>query len=340
MNRVFHCCAVLPVVVLSLTSGCGREGADGLSQAGGRQGSSSYAGEEWLPEGAVAPTPETIESGAYTPLSRPLYLYVKTSSLKDKPAVAAFLNYYLSPEGQDLVEETGYIRLSPAQLEQTKQTLAEAGAATNLPADLTGEVVIDGSSTVAPISSAVSEEFSKLHRRVRVPVGTKGTGGGFKRFIEGDTDINDASRPIKESEAQELQAKGIEFVELKVAIDGLTVVVNPQNNWVDGLTVAQLEEIWKPSSTVQKWSDLNPDWPDEPIKLFGPDTDSGTFDYFTEVICGESGASRSDYQQNTDDNFLVTGVAGDEFALGYFGYAYYVENQDKLQALAIAPSAD
>jgi phosphate transport system substrate-binding protein len=175
---------------------------------------------------------------------------------------------------------------------------------------------------------------------MRIPVGTSGTGGGFKKFIDGTSDINDASRPIKESEIASLKENGIDFVELKVAIDGLTVVVNPENDWVAGMTVDELKKIWETGSTVKLWSDINPEWPQEELKLFGPDTDSGTFDYFTEVICGEVGASRSDYQQNADDNFLVTGVASDKYALGYFGYAYYVENKDQLKALAIAPSAE
>lgn len=293
-----------------------------------------------MPEGAVTPTPATIESGEYSPLSRPLFLYVNEKSLQEKPAVGAFLNYYLSGEGQELVTETGYVRLSENQLSATRQVLRDAGVPEDVTGDLSGEVVIDGSSTVAPISVAVSEEFSKQHRGVRVPVGTSGTGGGFKRFIEGSTDINDASRPIKEEEVTALKENGIEVVELKIAIDGLTVVVNPENNWVDGMTVAQLKQIWEPGSTVKLWSDVNPEWPQEELKLFGPDTDSGTFDYFTEVVCGEGGASRSDYQQNADDNFLVTGVAGDKYALGYFGYAYYIENEDQLKALAIAPAGE
>lgn len=320
-------------------AGCGEAETAVTNHEGGSQAAATTSGPASMPEGAVNPTAETIESGEYSPLSRPLFLYVKKSSLVEKPVVAAFLNYYLSPEGQELVSETGYVRLSASQLEGTKKLLADAGAPTTIPDSINGQVIIDGSSTVAPISSAVSEEFSKKYRsQVRVPVGTSGTGGGFKKFIEGATDINDASRPIKDSEAAELRAKGIEYLELRIAIDGLTVVVNPQNTWVDGMTIDQLKQLWSPESTITKWSELDPSWPDHEITLFGPDTDSGTFDYFTETVCGEGGASRSDYQQNTDDNFLVTGVAGNEYALGYFGYAYFVENQDTLKALAIAPS--
>jgi len=197
--------------------------------------------------------------------------------------------------------------------------------------------MIDGSSTVAPISTAVAEEFSKLHEGVRVPVGTSGTGGGFHKFCAGEIDICDASRKIQESEQELCKKANLEYLELEIALDGLTVVVNPQNKWVDGLTISDLEKIWAPNSTVRKWSDVNPEFPEMEIKLFGPDTDSGTFEYFTEAVCHQKGASRSDYQQSADDNFLVTGVAHDESALGYFGFAYYAENKDKLKALAIAP---
>lgn len=324
------------ITLAVLLCGCGSGSTE--TPTGATGGASHAAGTGWMPDGAVFPNEETIESGEYTPLSRPLFLYVNKKSLQQKPALGAFLNYYLSGEGQDLVTEAGYIRLSSSQLEATRQALRDAGVPEQVSGDLSGEVVIDGSSTVAPISAAVAEEFSKANRGVRVPVGTSGTGGGFKKFIDGTSDINDASRPIKDSEVASLKQNGIDFVELKVAIDGLTVVVNPANDWVGGMTVAQLQQIWEPGSTVRLWSDVNPEWPQAELKLFGPDTDSGTFDYFTEVICGEGGASRSDYQQNADDNFLVTGVAGDKYALGYFGYAYYIENEDQLKPLAIAPA--
>lgn len=201
---------------------------------------------------------------------------------------------------------------------------------------LTGEILIDGSSTVAPISTAIAEEFSLLHPELRIPVGTSGTGGGFKKFSAGEIDICDASRPIKATEAEACKANGIEFIELKVAIDGLTVVVHPDNDWVESLTVEELKKLWAPESTVKKWSELKDGYPDDPIKLFGADTDSGTFDYFTEEIMGKVGAIRNDYQQSSDDNFLVSGVNGDKHALGFFGYAYYVENKSKVKAVPIA----
>jgi phosphate transport system substrate-binding protein len=194
---------------------------------------------------------------------------------------------------------------------------------------------VDGSSTVYPITEAVAEEFIKLHPDVKVTVGVSGTGGGFKKFCAGETDINDASRPIKQKESEACQAKGIEWIELKVAFDGISVVVNPQNDWVECLTVEELKRLWEPASPVKKWSDLRPEWPDEEIRLYGPDTDSGTFDYFTEAIVGEEDASRADYTASADDYMLVHGVAWDKYGLGYFGYAYYAENTDKLRAVAI-----
>ena len=200
---------------------------------------------------------------------------------------------------------------------------------------LAGTIEIDGSSTVFPITQAVAEEFQKEYPEVRVNVGISGTGGGFKRFQTGETDINDASRPIKSSEAEQCSINGIEYQEFTIAIDGLAVMVNPQNTWVDYLTTEELNLIWKPESPVNKWNDIRPEWPDQPIRLYGPDTDSGTFDYFTDVINGEEGVSRPDYTASADDNVLVQGIAGDTNSLGYFGYAYYAENTDKLKIVPI-----
>ena len=200
---------------------------------------------------------------------------------------------------------------------------------------LSGKIRIDGSSTVFPITEAVAEEFQKLHRKVRVTVGISGTGGGFKKFATGQTDINDASRPIKGKEKDKAAKNGIDYIDLPVAYDGLSVVVNPKNEFLDYLTVTELRKIWQPGSTVKNWNDVRPDWPNEPIKLYGPGADSGTFDYFTKKINGKSQASRSDYTASEDDNVLVMGVAGDTYSLGYFGYAYYKENQDKLKVVAI-----
>ncbi len=201
--------------------------------------------------------------------------------------------------------------------------------------ELSGEVKVDGSSTVYLITEAVAEEFQKKNPNTKVTVGTSGTGGGFKKFVVGETDINDASRPIKDEERKLCEENGIEYLELKIGIDGLAVVVNSENDWCEDITIEELKKIWEPGSKVKKWSDVRPEWPKENIVLFGPDTDSGTFDFFTEKVVGEEGKSRSDYTASADDNVLVEGVAGEKYALGYFGQAYYEENKDKIRAVSI-----
>jgi len=200
---------------------------------------------------------------------------------------------------------------------------------------VSGAVQVDGSSTVAPISEAMAEEFQAIHPGVRVTVGISGTGGGFQRFCSGETDISDASRPISDEERQACATAEIEHLELPVAWDGLSVVVNPANDFTQCLTVEELRRIWQPNSRVTTWRDVRSEFPAQPIKLYGAGTDSGTFDYFTEVIVGETGSSRTDYQASEDDNVLVQGVAGDEFALGYFGHAYATQNADKLKLIAV-----
>ncbi|SHH70673.1 phosphate ABC transporter substrate-binding protein, PhoT family (TC 3.A.1.7.1) [Caloranaerobacter azorensis DSM 13643] len=200
---------------------------------------------------------------------------------------------------------------------------------------LSGKIEVDGSSTVFPITEAMAEEFQKMHKDVKITVGVSGTGGGFKRFTKGETDISDASRPIKDKEAKIAQENGIKYKQIKIAYDGISVLVNPQNDWVDNLTVEELKKIWEPNSKVKTWKDIRPEWPDKEIKLYGPGTDSGTFDYFTEEIIGESGKIRTDFTASEDDNVLVQGIAGDKYALGYFGYAYYVENKDVLKIVPI-----
>jgi phosphate transport system substrate-binding protein len=200
---------------------------------------------------------------------------------------------------------------------------------------VTGAVEIDGSSTVFPIAEAVAEEFQLANPDARVTVGFSGTGGGFERFCAGETDISNASRPINETEREACAAAGVEFTEVPVAWDGLSVVVNPANDFVTCLTTADLRRIWAPGSTVRAWRDIRPEWPTEPIRLYGPGTDSGTFDYFTETINGEAGASRPDYQASEDDNILVQGIEGDRWALGYFGYAYYTSSANQLKLVAV-----
>ena len=200
---------------------------------------------------------------------------------------------------------------------------------------LSGEIVIDGSSTVYPVTVAAAEDFRKEHPRVQIPVGISGTGGGFKKFAAGETVISDASRPIKDSERENAVANGVEFIELTVAYDGLSVLVNPDNDWATCLTTDQLHEIWKPDSEISNWNQVDSSYPDREIVLYGPDSDSGTFDYFTEEINGDTGVIRHDFFPAVDDNVLVQGIAGDRGALGYFGYAYYVANTDKLKLVNV-----
>ena len=201
--------------------------------------------------------------------------------------------------------------------------------------DLEGSVKIDGSSTVYPVTQAMAEEFSYAYPDVRVTVGVSGTGGGMEKFTIGETDINNASREIKPSEVDKAEKNGIEFSRFTVASDGITVVINPANDWAENMTVEELQMIWKPNSSVETWSDVRPEWPDKEIELYGPGADSGTFDYFTSVIVGAESESRADYTASEDDNVLVQGVSGSKYALGYFGYAYYEENQNKLKSVAV-----
>ena len=200
-------------------------------------------------------------------------------------------------------------------------------------------VKIDGSSTVYPITEAVAEDFQKAKKNsVRVTVGISGTGGGFKKFCRGETDISDASRPITKKEIEDCKAAGVEFIEMPVAYDALTVVVNPKNEWAKNMTVAELKAIWEPAAQgkITSWKQVNPSWPDRPLKLYGPGADSGTFEYFTEAINGKSKATRGDFTASEDDNVLVQGVSRDVGGLGYFGFAYYIENKDKLAAVSVA----
>ncbi len=202
-------------------------------------------------------------------------------------------------------------------------------------ASLSGTVEIDGSSTVFPISEAVAEEFYSEHPNVRVNVAVSGTGGGFKRFTIGETDISNASREIKESERLAAIDNGVEFVELRIGTDGLSVIVDPSNNYVDCLTTSELKTIWEPGTRIEYWSDLGQKFPEQKLNRFGPDTDSGTFDYFTEEINGEAQVSTDQYQASPDDNVLVRGISGTKGSIGYFGYAYYQENQESLKVVAV-----
>lgn len=202
---------------------------------------------------------------------------------------------------------------------------------------LTGIVNIDGSSTVYPITEAVAEEFKKVYPDVKVAVALSGTGGGFKKFVRGETDINDASRPITKFEDSIAKANNIHYIELTVAYDGLAVVINPKNDWCKDITVAELKKIWEPEAQgkITHWNQIRPEWPNEPIHLYGAGVESGTYDYFTEAIVGKAHSSRGDYTSSEDDNVLVQGVSSDKFALGFFGYAYYEENKDKIKLVAV-----
>ena len=210
--------------------------------------------------------------------------------------------------------------------------------------ELTGKVSVNGSSTVAPISMAAAEMFQSKQPKVQITVGISGTGGGFKKFLDDRADLRidicDASRAIEASEIERAKKLGIEFVELPIALDGMAVVVHPGNSFCNDLTVAELKRIWEPGSTINNWKDIRPGFPDLPLKLYGPGTDSGTFDYFTAAVVGKEKACRSDYTGSENDNVLVQGVSGDKGSLGYFGFAYYDANKAKLKLLAVAHGAE
>ncbi|GAB4379452.1 MAG: PstS family phosphate ABC transporter substrate-binding protein [Elainellaceae cyanobacterium] len=230
------------------------------------------------------------------------------------------------------------VRVSRFWISTLAVTVTAVGASvTTALSQGSADIQIDGSSTVFPISEAAAEEFQNANSGVNVTVGVSGTGGGFSRFCAGETDISNASRPISESEIEACEAAGIEFIELPIAYDALTVVVNSENDWVDSLTTEELNTIWEPAAqgTITNWNQVRSSFPDQPLNLYGPGTDSGTFDYFTEAINGDSGESRADYTASEDDNVLVLGVANDVGALGYFGLAYYEANTDALKAVPI-----
>lgn len=239
-----------------------------------------------------------------------------------------------------LVVVLGGLAACGSSTDTAETTAPEGGGEEEVAASaegLAGTITIDGSSTVFPISEAMAEEFQIANPDVRITVGASGTGGGFEKFCNGETQISDASRGVTQEEIDRCAEAGIEMIEVPVATDALTVVVNNDNDWVTCMTIDELNTIWSPEAegTVNNWSQVNPEYPDESLVLYGPGTDSGTFDYFTDVVNGEEGASRGDYTASEDDNVLVQGVEGDANALGYFGYAYYFENQDRMKAVEI-----
>ncbi len=204
-------------------------------------------------------------------------------------------------------------------------------------ATLSGTIKVDGSSTVFPITEAVAEEFRSVQPKVKVTIGVSGTGGGFKKFSRGETNLSNASRPIKDKEKAACEENNIKYLELEVAYDGLAVLVHPENDWVDHFTLEELKKIWEPAAQgkIMKWNQVRPEWPNEEMHLFGPGVASGTYDYFTEAVVGKSGSSRGDFTASEDDHVLVQGIAGDKFALGFFGLAYYSENKDRLKLIGV-----
>ncbi|GIX04704.1 MAG: phosphate ABC transporter substrate-binding protein [Planctomycetaceae bacterium] len=230
---------------------------------------------------------------------------------------------------------TGCIR----KADSTQGSLS-SGTTSTLVGSTATVIVIDGSSTVYPISQGLAEAFRRSHPEIDITVGLSGTTAGFKKFLVRELDLCGASRPIRDSEKKLAEERGIEYLELAIAIDALTVVVNPANDWAHCLSVAELKRIWEPNSQVQMWSDIRPEWPQEKIELYGADPDSGTFDYFTEAIVGEARKTRTDYTGNANDNILVHGVAEGKYALGYFGYGYYRDNEQRLKAVAIRAQED
>ena len=214
--------------------------------------------------------------------------------------------------------------------------VASSTAAFGANTKISGTVKLDGSSTVFPVAEAVAEEFGKEYPKVRVTVGLSGSGGGMKKFVVGETDISNASRAIKPKEKKLADKNKIRMFEIPIAYDGISVVLSHKNKFVSEMSLEDLKKIWEPNSKITKWSDVNPKWPAEKIKLYGPGADSGTFDFFTEEVMGKSRASRSDYVSSEDDNVLVRGISADKYSMGYFGFAYYLENKSRLNLVSLA----
>jgi phosphate binding protein len=288
------------------------------------------------PEQCVEPSAATILERKTYPLARPLYIYVNKSHLAKNPALFHFLRFYLE-RAPLLAKEVGYFPLEKSLYQKDLQRLYEAVSGTEPELPSSGKMLADGSSTVYLLTQAVAEEFGKAHPGIQPQVAFSGTGGGFKKFARGETDINGASRPISSAEKEQCAKEGIDYLEFVVAVDALTIIVHRENDWCDCLSIAQLREIWQPGSKIERWSQLDPRWPDRRIELFGADTDSGTFDYFTERVVGQAKASRTDYMPSADDNLIIRGVAGEKYGLGYVPYGYYEQNRDVVKAVRVAP---
>lgn len=286
----------------------------------------------------VEPSLATIGDNSYKPLSRAIYIYVNKKSL-DRPEVAAFVRYYVT-NVSELAKTVGYVPLKEEEIGEQLTTLAELTQNTPKVANITGTVTVDGSSTVGPISQEAADRFSKQQLGVNVNVEISGTGGGFRKFATGSLDVTGASREIKSSEDQACQQNGVEYVRFRVALDGITVVVSQRNTWCNALTVGQLEALFRASDkdkeNIDRWNELNPTWPDEPIMIYAPDKDSGTFDFFTEAILGSGNPCRTDYSDEIHDEKIQEGVVHNQFAIGYFGYAYYDKKRLLLKAVEIS----
>ncbi len=276
------------------------------------------------------PTQEHIESGDYSPLTRPLFIYVNHQSIEEKPALLpAFLRFFFEHQ-RELAREVGYYATSEEVRDENIDTIAtlleEMGIAAPDPdSPLEGEIVCSGSNTVAPVTRAAGEDFERLHPDVLVAVEPEGTGAGFAEFVRGNADIQSASRTILPEEAEVAEAFGTEYTRFEIGWDGLAIVVHTENDWLERITVAELNRVWDFGSGVDRWDQLRAGFPREDISLWGRDSASGTFDYFTEAICGEVGRIRTDYSPHTDTGSVMTGVAHSVYALGWGGVAYYAE---------------
>jgi phosphate binding protein len=338
---------VEPVSKRTLLATIGAAGAASLAGcigSGNDAGQDTYASPDSRSCDGVDPSLENAKQGTYTPLSRPLFTYPSKSSLGEAH-VAEFARFFVEQSGnEDLVAgSVGYVPKTQKQVDEQMKKLNAAteeagGPAPGEAGDLSGEINIAGSSTVFPLAEAVAEEFQKKHDDVDLSIQSTGSGGGFQNFFcPGKTDFNNASRPMKDEEKQLCNDNDVEWVELDVATDALTVVVNNDNDWANCLTVDELKQIWGPDA-ASKWSDIYDEWPDQDIERFGAAETSGTFDYFTETIMGEEGAHTSDYQPTEKDNTIARGVTGSRWAIGYFGFSYYYNNPDQLTAASIDDS--
>lgn len=325
-----------------LASGAaGTAGLAGCSLGGGSSDGPQFSTPAGRECNGVEPSLETAKSGEYSPLSRPLFTYPAKGSLA-RPEVAEFARYFVGQSTNQAVvaDDVGYVPNTDAAAQEQLDTLNAAieeagGPAPGEAGALSGEITIAGSSTVFPLAEAFAEDFQEDHPDVTISVQSTGSGGGFENFFcPGETDFNNASRPMRQAEKDLCSSNGVGWVELEVATDALTVVVHNDNEWATCLTVDELAQIWG-SDPATTWSDVHEEWPDEEIARFGAAETSGTFDYFTEVVNGEEGNHTAEYQPTEQDNVIVSGVRGNTYSIGYFGFAYYSGNPDQVTAVAV-----